>query len=507
MLRVDLPTLQRLGDTSQPEAPLPPGTGVAFHSGRVRRGDVFFAMPGAAGHGLEHAAEALERGAAFVVSDLPHPQGVVVADPATTLLALGRSARDGLRARVIGVTGSVGKTSTKAMLRATLAANATAGNLNTPYALAATLVDAAIAEAEARSVGAGVARPLVLELGIDHVGEMAELLALTRPDDGVLTSVAASHLLGLRDLDTVAREKGKLLQATTGLRLASWRALGALRKAGMAEPEGGPRITAYHVVDEGTSGAEVGVGSPPVGDVGQDAGPKPGSDARSYVVPDAGSDAGPKPGSDSGSDAAPDGCVIATRTAADADGQTLLYGGLRLRLPWPGRGMASNALAALVAAERLGVDLAEAGERLLTTRLEPGRLERKRIGGLLVLDDTYNSNPASAEVAIEVLRSAPGPRVAVLGDMLELGPEAASAHAELGERTLGLDLVIAVGPAALDVLRGNPDALHAPDLAAATGLLERLPASGSVLFKASRGMGLERLVAELAARRRQAGVR
>ena len=182
-------------------------TGVSFHSGRVRPGDAFFALPGEREHGMRYADAALTGGAAFIVSDRPHPRGVSVADPAGVLLELGREARAALQGPVVGVTGSAGKTSTKAFLCAALGVPNSPGNFNTPLALAQALVGAWL---EGRT---GKDERLVLELGIDHVGEMATLTDLTRPTHALLTLVAESHLSGLGSVETVAREKGKLVEA------------------------------------------------------------------------------------------------------------------------------------------------------------------------------------------------------------------------------------------------------------------------------------------------------
>lgn len=490
-MRVDVPTLQALADIATPDSVLPAGRGVAFHSDRVREGDVFFALPGAAGHGLRFADEALRKGAVFVVSDRPHPRGIVVGDPAALLLALGRAARSALKCAVVGVTGSAGKTTTKAMLKATLGADASPGNLNTPFALARTLVDAAV-----RDDGTKPLPPLVLELGIDRIGEMDELLELTRPDHAVLTSIAPSHLEGLGNVATVAREKARLLGAAPGVRLAAWDTLPALASL-LADT--------FPTADAGGEAAPWSTAPFPFGVTPYRVVDADGPDRDRADAPEGGWEGGRDGSLDGSLDGGHTDPAIAWRSDVAPDGQTLTYEGATLRLPWPGRAMAANALAALVMAERLGVDTSVARQRLLEAELEPARLQRLRLGAIAVLDDTYNSNPASAALALEVLKSSPAPRVAVLGDMLELGPQSPRFHRELGEATRDLDLVIAVGPAAAALLRGNPSALHAPDIEAAALLLDRIPATGTVLFKASRGVGLERLLSAFASLRSTAG--
>lgn len=196
--------IAHLGNTTL-SLTLPSATGVSFNTDRLKAGEAFFALPGHNTHGIRFADEALTKGAAFIVSDQPHPKGVLVSDPIKTLLELGRWARSNLKGNIIAVTGSAGKTSTKAMIASTLDIASSAGNLNTPLALATTLVNTHLAARQ----------DLVLELGIDHLGEMDTLVDLVKPTHGVLTLIAPSHLEGLESLDNVAKEKSKLLLSAT----------------------------------------------------------------------------------------------------------------------------------------------------------------------------------------------------------------------------------------------------------------------------------------------------
>lgn len=207
MHRLDLHTLQTvLADQllALPEDGIGDARGLAMHSDHVRPGDAFVAIAGARGHGIAYAAAALAAGASYLISDRPHPRAVLVRDAAGSLAQLGRHARDQRRGPVIGVTGSVGKTTTKTLLGAALAARTSPGNINTPPALACVLVEAWLHDSPER--------PLVIELGIDQRGEMARLLALVRPSHGVLSAVAAAHLEGLGSVEDVAREKTALLR-------------------------------------------------------------------------------------------------------------------------------------------------------------------------------------------------------------------------------------------------------------------------------------------------------
>ncbi len=413
-------------EAAGPADQLPEASGVSFDSQRVRPGDAFFALPGSKRHGIEFADDALAKGAAFVVSDRAHPRGLCVPDPGAALLELGRVARARLRGPVIGVTGSAGKTTTKSMLAATLAARCTPGNFNTPYALAQTLIDTAVAEAAAPA-GTDEWPPLVLELGIDHLGEMAELTNLTRPDHGLITSIGASHLAGLGDVAGVAREKGALLAAVPGVKLVSTSAAEHL-PADLLE---GVTLVGAHVTLLGDHG-----------------------------------------------------------TRLNAFGEDI-------ELPWAGRPSAENALMALTMAVRLGVPLRTAIDRLLTTKLEGGRLQRRMVGELTLIDDSYNSNPASLKAALEVLFASPAPRVAFLGDMLELGRREAAEHRAMGDATLGLDLVVGVGPASVLMKERNPSVRWAHDSMAAAAFLDEVPVGATVLVKGSRGMRMELLVERL----------
>lgn len=409
---------------------LPPARGVSFHSKRVRPGDIFFALPGDRDHGIHFAADALAAGAAFIVSDQPHPQGIQVENPAGVLLELGKLARAQLRGPVIGITGSAGKTSTKAMAAVALAATASPGNFNTPLALARVLVDACLEGGE---------DPLVLELGIDEVGDMAALLELTHPTHGVLTLIAESHTQYLGDLATVAREKSQLLEAAQVALVSS-----------QAAPYLAPELRAKSMVYglEGEAGVSF------------------------------------------------SGRV----KASSLDVQVLEVAGQTLRLPYPGAAMARNAVAALALAQLLDLNLEDAARRLEGVRLEPGRLQFHRFGSFTLIDDSYNSNPASAHAALAVLRACLEPHAAVLGDMLELGAQSGTLHEQLGMATRGLAHVLAIGEEAEAMKRGNPDIRAFASLEAASSALEDLPLTGTLLVKASRGMAFERVVAQLSGR-------
>lgn len=456
MTLLSVRSLVRLLNTVEPVEDLPDATGIAFDSRRVRPGDAFFALPGESGHGIDFADDAVARGAALIVSDRPHRRGLLVDDARAAILALGRAARDRLAGPVVGITGSAGKTSTKALLAAALPGRSTPGNMNTHYAIASALVSAALEDADLPPDASGA--PLVLELGIDRPGEMTELLELTRPDHALLTTVGASHTQALGDVAGVAREKALLLERTPGVKVVGAAAALYLDAATLATTV---------VVDV------VGKGAP--------------------LPPEFAGAAASAVGS---AEELPGGrTALRWRDAGETGAVTL---------PWPGRAMAQNALAAAATATRLGSAQKGAWERMAQAKLEHGRLERRELQGLTLIDDSYNSNPASLVEALEVLRAAPAPRAAFLGDMRELGSLDRESHLRAGEATLGLDLVVAVGPSSAALQETNPAAVHVPDAAAACALLERVPRGATLLVKGSRSVGMER-VAEAARARASAG--
>lgn len=460
MSLLDPENLARLLGAQPPDWPTASATraatGVAYHSQNVSPGDVFFALRGASHHGIEHARAALDAGAAYVVSDTPHPRTLVVEDAFAALHTLGRAARAQITARVAAITGSTGKTTVKTMVAAALGSRHTPGNLNTTPALVAALVQAALQDlGEEHGAGAleggGPLSPIVLEIGIDRIGEMAELVPLIRPDDALLTTIAEAHLSAFGDIETVAREKGALLTGSTGHRLAGFAAARRL------SPELRSKTIGVRVSD---TGAHV-------------------EPARDLAA------------------------VVDFELPPRASGLPARLRGLghELELPWHGRAMAENAALALAYAVTSGVGVEAAAERIQGARLEKHRLHRKVVGEgagrVVIIDDAYNSNPASAALALETLSAEDGPLVAFLGPMRELGSVSRQRHAELGAATRGLDMVVAVCEDAKPILEGNPQAEFAADLSEAAALLGAIPAGATVLFKASRSVGMEWLVEQL----------
>jgi len=441
MQQLDLPTLEAILGASilaRPEGVAVPSLcGVASHTAHVRPGDAFVALAGANGHGIDHAEAALAAGAALIISDRPHPRALLVRDAGAALARLGQYARSQRRGPVIGITGSVGKTTTKTLLGAALDAFTSPGNINTPNALAGVLIEAWLHH--------DPDRPLVIELGIDRRGEMAQLLALVTPTHGVLTAIAEAHLAGIGTLADVAHEKGLLLDHATRARYAAATAWPHLRDDQRARSQ---RV-AYG--DELASGVRL-----------------------TYD---------------------PSAHRISLTSGAAS---------VHLTPPGPGAPYADAALLALRVALDLGVDAAEAARRIAAARPEAHRLQAHHLGALTLIDDAYNANPTSMAAALAVLAASPAPHAVVVGDMRELGSRSVAAHHQLGLdlNARSLERAWFVGPESLvayQVADAVASRRHFTDTDAALAHRHELPTRGSLLIKGSRSLGLERLVAALIA--------
>ena len=422
-----------------------PGRAV-IDSRAVQPGDLFFGLPGEQVDGGAFAAGALEAGAWGVVVQ-PHwvdellageAEGAVIAaeHPVPALGALARAWRQDLAAFVIAVTGSVGKTSTKDLIAAMIAPHrrvaASRENFNTEIGLPLEVLGAPF--------GTEV---LVLELAMRGPGQIAELTAICEPDVGVITNIGPVHLEQLGSLEGVAAAKAELLD---GMRA------GATGVVPSDEPLLEPWLREeLEIVTFG-----------PGGDVHYE-----GSSLKGGVVPDA----------------------PPTQHVVIAQGQRI-----ELELPFNQQHNMLNALAAVAAARAIGVHPSGA----IDVRFSAMRGERVALGiGALVINDCYNANPLSMRAALDDLASqhAEGRRVAVLGDMLELGPAEQEHHREIGAyaAAAGVELLVTVGPRAAAMLEQFDGESHALlDAGEAAALLPELVGPGDVvLVKGSRGVGLE----------------
>ncbi|TAM62593.1 MAG: UDP-N-acetylmuramoyl-tripeptide--D-alanyl-D-alanine ligase [Chloroflexota bacterium] len=437
-----------------------PIRGGAVDSRRVGPGACFVALPGERTDGHRFLEEAVAEGAAaLLVSQRPAAARldalsaggavtiVAVADGLVALQALAADWRARFDPLVVGVTGSLGKTSTKEAAAAVLATRlrtlASPGNENNEVGLPLALLRLG-PEHEAA----------VLEMGMYVEGEIALLARLARPRIGVVTAVRGVHLSRAGSLAAIEREKGRLVEAlpVDGTAILNADDPRVRRMAGR---------TAARVLTYGFAAAA---------DVGAEA-----------IVP-----------------AGPQGMRFVLR----ASGRRT-----PLAIPALGRHGLHNALAAAAVGLAAGLDLAAVSEGLVAGARIAHRSELVATERWLILDDTYNAAPDSMAAALELLAELPGRHVAVLGEMRELGRAEAREHRRLGVRAAAVaELLVTVGPAAEEAARAARAAgleasqvHHVADAASAAALLLPLLRWGdSVLVKGSRALGLEVAVERLA---------
>lgn len=412
-------------------------TGISIDSRSLSGGELFVAVRSDR-DGHDFAVAAVESGAVGLLVERPTGAGapeVIVDDTATALLAIGRAARRRLDIPVVGITGSVGKTSTKDMAAAALASRrntvASPRSFNNELGLPLTLANA--------PEGAEV---VVLEMGARGPGHIALLCDVARPQVGVVTAVAAAHTEMFGSLDGVARAKGELIDALPPGGAAVLNADDPRTRA-MADRTGAPAIL-YTTAGE------------------------------------------------------PSATVAAERIRLDDDLRPRFdvvspWGRAAVHLEARGAHQVGNALAALAVAAHLGVELDGAAAALARAPLSPLRMEVARTAaGGAVINDAYNANPASMAAAIRALAAIPADRrVAVLGQMAELGSEGPEQHRAVAGMAAELGIeVVAVG---------TGDYGLAP-LAGPDEVVERLGPVGpgmAVLVKGSRVAALERVATRL----------
>jgi UDP-N-acetylmuramoyl-tripeptide--D-alanyl-D-alanine ligase len=426
-------------------------TGISIDTRTLQSGDLFVALHGENGDGHDFAANAVAAGAAGAmvhrdVSDVIHL--LLMDDTLAGLHRLGGYARHRFSGRLVAVTGSVGKTTTKEMLRTILSAlgrtHAAVASYNNHWGVPLTLARMP-ADAEF----------CVAEIGMNHTGEIAPLARLARPHVAVITSVEKAHIGFLGSIEAIADEKAAIL---LGLEPDGVAVLprDSSQFARLRAAAGGMRIVTF--------------------------GAAPSADVR---LVDLAADA--------------DGSNV----VADIDGQSL-----RFRLNAPGRHMAMNALAALAAAIHLcdfPTDMYGRMARALETFAPiTGRGARRRIavpgGTALLLDESYNGNPASMRATLEVLRLQPAKRrLAVLGDMLELGDAGPAEHRALAaDVAAAADQVFACGPLMQELFDATPGPLraaHAADAASLAAIVARSVEPGdAILIKGSLGSRMKLVV-------------
>ena len=435
-------------------------TGVSIDSRTLAPGDLFFAIRGPHHDGHAFVPDALRAGAVGAVVESGYdrreeaPGGFLirVSDPTEALGALAREERLKSGARIVAITGSLGKTTTKEAAAAAIGAGHTVfrsrGNLNNQWGLPLSLLSR-----EDEEVG-------VVELGMSAPGEIRTLTEIAVPDCGVVTTIAEAHLEFFGSVEAIAAAKGELFEALPGGATAVVNADDELVCA-QADRFSGRRVT-YGFSEGGFS---------------------EGVDVRG-----------------TGYAARPSGLVFEVRA----------FGGpaVSVACGLAGRHNAGNVLAGLAAATVLDVPIERAARGVADLAPLPGRGTRVRLrGGAVALDETYNSSPRALRAVLREFAALPaGRRIVVVGDMRELGADAAPLHRDCGRLAgeLPLDLIVGVGPlgrtfAEAAATVGSETAVAAdPDEAAA--LLEgALRPDDVVLFKASRAVGLDAALRRLAA--------
>jgi len=431
---------------------------LVIDSRRTTPGAVFVAMPGARVDGHEFCLLALERGARVLLVTKPAEEltemiaaarerdaaVLRVEDALAAVQALAAHHRSRLHCDVVGITGSTGKTTTKDFVDAALSQSlrvvSTEGNSNNELGVPLTVLRAGMDT-----------DVLVVEMGMRGLGQIATLCEIARPTLGLITNVGTSHIELLGSQDAVAAAKGELIAAL---------------------PEGG---CAFLNGDDVTSNAIALLSAAPVVRWG-----------LSSVCD-----------------------VTASEILLDAESRPSFdlvspQGSVRVELPVPGRHNVYNALAAAAIALHLGVEPKAVAAGLSGASLSAMRMQLfTSASGVTVINDAYNANPVSMRAAIETLAEmdAEGQRIAVLGDMAELGSLTEVAHFRIGEQVarLPIDTLVTVGPRAQRIAQGAraegmaADAVRACAHAAeAVEVLDDLLAPGDVvLVKASRVMGLE----------------
>ena len=430
-------------------------TGVTFDSREVRPGDLFVAMPGTVHDGHQFVDDAIAAGAAAAIVAQPiNAPHVRVEDTARALEDLGRASRARTRAKIIAVTGSVGKTSTKEAIYAALerwrhgrvhrSVKSYNNHTGVPLSLARMPRDSEYA---------------VLELGMNNAGEIAALTRMVRPHVALITAIAPAHIENLKSEEAIADAKAEIFQG--------------LEADGVAiVPNDSPhrdrlvkaaRRNAERIITFG------------------------GGDADVHAVHAVRSGGG--------------GSLI-TASLLDCD--------LTFTISQRGDHWVTNSLGALAAVEAVGGDVAAAGLALADMGALKGRGERHRIpledGWLLLIDESYNANPASMAATLNSLGSECGAerRIAVLGPMRELGSHSDALHAGLAPAVIaaGVGRLILIGdemrPLA-DALEGQVEVTQVQSVEEATEQLKRLVRPGdAVLVKASNSVGLARLVERVA---------
>jgi UDP-N-acetylmuramoyl-tripeptide--D-alanyl-D-alanine ligase len=429
---------------------------VSTDSRTLQPGDLFVPLRGDNFDGHKFVAQASERGAVGAMVEenwkgaAPKTFALIrVPDTLAGYQNLAANYRRSLPLKVIVITGSNGKTSTKDFVAATLSrgfrVTKTEGNFNNQVGLPQTMLAASASDEIA-----------VWEIGMNHPGEIAALSKLAAPDVGIITNVGLAHIEFMGSREAIAAEKGALAEA-----------VGA---------EGTVILNADDPYSQGIA-----------------------ERTRAKVIL-----AGIE-----------NGFVRATEVTQSSSGCefTILEGAHRCRaqLPVPGIHMVQNAMLAVAAGRAFGLSLEDCAAGLASTPLTKARLQIKEINGIQFIDDSYNANPDSMKAALRTLveLDADGRRVAVLGEMSELGEESERGHREVGEAaaTLGIDELIAVGAISAEMAQaarraGLEKSTSVAEAEQAAELLGETASPGDlILVKGSRSARMERVLEAFSKRR------
>ena len=421
---------------------------VTTDSREVRSGCIFVAFPGEKFDGHDFAAKALENGAVYVVVNhpvegVPAEKAILCPDSYHAMMVMGANYRSQYHPKMVGVTGSVGKTTTKQMTYAALAGFGetikTEGNQNNELGMPRTLM-----RLESSTEYA------VIEMGMSHAGEIDRLARAARPDVGIITCIGVSHIGNLGSQENICKAK---LEICAGL------------------PEGAPLVLN---------------GDDPF--------------LRKAVLPDH-----VRPVWFSLGDENADVCALSIQQ--DEKGMSFVLedheeGTFLVKIPAMGRHNVANALAAYCAATRLGLNARRVIAGLADFEQTGMRQKVVHARGVDVIEDCYNANPDSMKAALAMFREYPCKRrFALLGDMLELGDISRAAHEEVGRQAVEnkVDYLVTYGEqarriAVVAAAKGLPT-LHADTYAqAAETLLNKMQPGDALLVKASRGMALEKVL-------------
>lgn len=418
-----------------------PIEGVAIDNRKVEKGFLFVPIRGARFDGHDFIPAAFAAGAALCLSERDVPFAHIrVADSLAAFQSLAGYYKSRFPIHTVGITGSVGKTTTKELLSSALSEAFSVlkspGNLNNQ-----TGVPQALFQIEPHHQVA------VIEMGTNHFGEIASLARMVQPDFCVFTNIGDAHIEHLGSREGILRAKCEMLES--------------MAPGGKVFVNGDDALLSRLRQERGDC---ISFGFGPENDF--------------YAT-----------------DMVENGLLGTEFTACFGEIR------LRIRVPAPGRHMVSNALCALAVGTTLGMDGSAIARGIAQYSPLPGRMCVQHGRDVTVLNDVYNANPSSVRAALDVLAEAKGRRLCILGDMLELGEEAARYHRETGQYAAekGIDQVICVGALSRETLAGAGErGIYFETQEALLAKLGGLIQPGdTVLVKASRGMALEKTVEAL----------